>query len=79
MACTGTFTLTGQAFKKTQCSTLTFLWTQLSGPDATIISPTSLITDVSYSDIGTYVFQLMATDGVNSGSAQTTVDVVSGE
>lgn len=38
-------------------------WTRLSGPAATIVSPTELATDVTLTGPGTYTFQLAVTDG----------------
>lgn len=51
-------------------------WSMASGPAAvTFSAPWSLITTVSFTTTGTYVFNLNVTDGTNSTSAQTTVTV----
>ncbi len=45
-------------------SSLALLWTQVSGPAAaSISSPQSATTAVSFSEAGTYIFRLTATDG----------------
>lgn len=63
---------------------LTYLWTQLSGPETpAIASPTALVTNITFSVFapGTYVFQLAATseaqDGVQiSGYGRLAVTIV---
>ena len=57
-------------------STVTTLWTQISGPaGAAFTDPTSANTTVNFSQSGGYVFQLTANDGLTNGSAQVTVIV----
>jgi RHS repeat-associated protein len=52
-------------------------WTQISGPGTvTFANPNQAVTTASFSQAGTYVLQLSATDALNSGSAQFTVTVV---
>jgi RHS repeat-associated protein len=53
------------------------LWTQVSGPSAAIVSPTSATSSVSLSLKGTYVFRLKATTCVRT--AQDDVTIVIGE
>lgn len=61
-----TATLTGSA-NDADGDTMTFTWSQVSGPNtATINSSNSLSTSVSGLITGTYVFRLSANDGVNS-------------
>lgn len=52
-------------------------WTQVSGPGiATIVSPTTQITNISNLNIGTYVFNLLGTDNNgNSSNDQVSVTV----
>ena len=52
-----------------------FLWTQLSGPTATITSPSSLETSVTLSTAGTYVFRLTGTTAADSSSDTATVNL----
>jgi RHS repeat-associated protein len=57
--------------------TPTVTWTQVSGPGTvTFANPNQPVTTASFSQAGTYVLQLSATDSVNSGWAQFTVKVV---
>jgi RHS repeat-associated protein len=57
-------------------STVTTLWTQISGPAGAVFTdPTAASTTVSFSQSGVYVFQLTANDGLTNGSAQVTVIV----
>lgn len=53
--------------------TLTSIWTQVSGPSATINSPATPVTTVSLSAVGTYVFRLTASDSQLSSSADVNV------
>ncbi len=53
--------------------TLTSLWTQVSGPAATIASPASPVTTVTLTVVGTYVFRLTASDSQLSSSADVKV------
>jgi YD repeat-containing protein len=58
-------------------STPVALWSLISGPGkVTFADPTQPVTTAAFSQVGTYVLQLSATDSVNSGWAQFTVRVV---
>ena len=46
--------------------TATALWRQVSGPKATILTPTSPTSDVLLSAIGAYVFELAVTEGTRT-------------
>jgi RHS repeat-associated protein len=51
-------------------------WTQINGPGTvTFADPNQAVTTATFSQVGIYVMQLFATDGVNSGWAQFTVGV----
>jgi RHS repeat-associated protein len=61
----------------TASPTTTDTWTQISGPGViTFADPTNPVTTATFSQIGTYVLQLFATDGLNSGWGQITVTVI---
>src|SRR5687767_13556952 len=64
---TNSITLTGSA-TDADGSIASYLWTQISGGSATIVSPTSASTLISGLSQGTYVFQLAATDDDGSTS-----------
>ena len=49
---------------------ISYQWTQLSGPPATIADPTSPTTSVDLLENGAYVFEITAEDGDKSNSAQ---------
>jgi RHS repeat-associated protein len=67
--------LTGSVTDSSQL-TVTDTWTEVSGPGSvTFASPSSAVTTATFSQVGTYVLQLFATDGSNSGWAQITVTV----
>lgn len=51
---------------------LSTLWTQISGPTATIDDPTALLTSVDYPEAGVYVFRLTANDGMASVYSEVT-------
>jgi RHS repeat-associated protein len=71
---TNTVTLNGSAIGGKGPLTLT--WSKLSGPGSvTFTSPTSAVTQATFSTFGSYVLQLSATDGVTTVSASTTVTV----
>ena len=56
--------------------TTTDTWTELSGPGTvTFADPNQPLTTATFSQAGTYVLQLSATDSVNSGWGQITVTV----
>lgn len=58
-------------------STPPVTWTEVSGPGTvTFANPNQAVTSATFSETGTYVLQLFATDSVNSGWAQFTVTVV---
>ncbi|HKV12875.1 MAG TPA: LamG-like jellyroll fold domain-containing protein, partial [Thermoanaerobaculia bacterium] len=52
-----------------------FLWTQVSGPSATLASPTAATTNVTLSQKGTYVFRVRATSCVRSAQDEITIVV----
>ena len=53
---------TGQAIDLTSANrTPTYAWTKVSGPTATILTPTALNTQINFTAAGTYVFRLTAT------------------
>ncbi|HET9315695.1 MAG TPA: FG-GAP-like repeat-containing protein, partial [Vicinamibacteria bacterium] len=59
-----------------QGSSLSVLWTQLSGPaPVEFATPTSAVTSARFTAAGTYVLQLSATDGQLSATDTTTVVV----
>ena len=71
--------LDGVALDDGQPSTLTTIWTQISGPDTAVISdPSSTTTTVSFSGSGTgdYVFRLTADDGLNTNFDEVAVSVL---
>ena len=71
-------TLRGRLISKAPDATsVSYLWTKVSGGNCTIASPTSLQTDVTGLTVGTYVFQLVGTDnfGVTSLPSRVTVTV----
>jgi len=69
-------TLTGTATDSAG-DTPTVTWVQVSGPGTvTFANPNQASTTATFSQDGTYVLQLSATDTVNSGWAQFTVTVV---
>ncbi len=55
-------------------SALTYAWSQISGPAATITNPTSASASFVAATAGTYVFQLQVSDG--AASATDTVSIV---
>lgn len=63
-------TLTGSVMDPDGDS-FTVLWTKISGGNATINSPTSVITSVTNMQQGTYVFQLTATDSKGTSASDT--------
>jgi hypothetical protein len=72
---TSTVTLTGSATDATG-TIASYLWTQVSGPTATIASAATSSTNVSGLIAGVYVFQLQATDNLGlSGTATVTITV----
>ena len=74
----GTLTLAGSATDDGLPSgqTLTTTWTQLSGPvGAVIADPTALQTTVSIEFPGTYLFELVANDGLLTAADQVTLEV----
>lgn len=55
-------------------SSLTYLWTKVSGPgNVTFSSPTSLITNATFSEAGAYILRLTANDSELSGSDEVRV------
>src|SRR5262249_8552245 len=58
-------------------STLAITWTQVSGPaPVTFSSPNTAVTQATFSQAGTYVLQLAASDSLLSSSSTTTVVVL---
>src|SRR5262249_6884258 len=55
--------------------TLTYAWSVVSGNGATITSPTTANTHVSFSGAGTYIFRVTVSDSQLSTSADVTVTV----
>ena len=75
---TTTVTLKGTLVSKAvDATSMTYLWTQVSGSTVTITSPTSLTTTLTNVGTGTYKFQLVGTDnfGVKSLPSFTNVTV----
>lgn len=75
-----TISLTGSASDDglPQGSALTLAWTRVSGPStASIASPGSGTTNVTFNEAGNYVFRLTASDGQLSASDDVAVQVVS--
>jgi hypothetical protein len=65
--------------KAPDATSMTYLWTKVSGPSAgTISSPTSLTTNLTGLSVGVYVFQIVGTDnfGVSSVPKQKKVTVL---
>lgn len=59
--------------------TLTYAWTKVSGPSATIVSPSSATTTINgLANGSTYVFRLTVSDGQFTGSDDATVTVAAG-
>lgn len=63
--------------KAPDATSVNYQWTQISGPSCTILSPTSLQTDIKLLSAGVYVFQLVGTDnfGIASLPKRVTVTV----
>jgi poly(3-hydroxybutyrate) depolymerase len=59
---TNTAKLDGSGSEDTDGSISKFAWTQVSGPDATISTPSEAITSIKNMAAGTYVFKLAVTD-----------------
>ncbi len=68
--------LTGKIIQALSSSaTATAAWQQTSGPKATILTPTTANSDVILSAIGTYTFELAATDGTRTSRDSVTITV----
>jgi uncharacterized protein (DUF1800 family) len=68
--------LAGSIIKALSSSaTATALWKQVSGPKATILTPTSPTSDAILSAIGVYVFELAATEGTRTSRDTMTITV----
>ena len=75
VAMPGSLTLTGTV-TDTVGTSPALVWSQVSGPGiATFATPQQATTTVSFSDPGTYVLQLTASDSGDSSSSQFTVTV----
>ena len=73
---TSTYTLNGSASSDQDGTIASYLWTKVSGPAATIVSPTAASTSVNGLVQGTYVFKLKVTDDKGAtGEDQVTVTV----
>ncbi len=59
---------TGSSDPDASPSPLTYAWSQLSGPAATITNPTSATASFVAASAGTYVFQLQVSDGLASAT-----------
>jgi len=59
-------------------SSVTYGWTQVGGPSGNVIfsNPSSLATTATFTQIGTYVMRLTASDGALSSSSDVTVTVL---
>lgn len=55
--------------------TPTGLWKQVSGPKATLLEPTSLTSEVTFSAIGTYVFELAISEGAYTHRDTVTITI----
>ncbi|HSA84306.1 MAG TPA: hypothetical protein VLF20_05500, partial [Patescibacteria group bacterium] len=73
---TSSVTLTGSG-SDPDGDTITYAWTKVSGPNASIVSPTAATTNVTGLVEGTYVFKLVVSDG-KGGTAEDTVTVTVG-
>ncbi|HLY99341.1 MAG TPA: Ig-like domain repeat protein, partial [Candidatus Angelobacter sp.] len=70
----GTITLNGTA--ASSAGTLTVTWSQADGPGmATFANASSAVTTVSFSDPGTYILRLTASDGFATQSSDATIFV----
>ncbi|MEO7100839.1 MAG: tandem-95 repeat protein [Luteolibacter sp.] len=54
---------------------LSHVWTQIAGPSAHIVDPTTLNTPVEFSGYGEYLFKLSASDGETSASDTVAINV----
>jgi len=74
---TNTVSLSGATSSDADGSIVQYDWTQVSGTPATIVSPTSMITTVTFSIAGTYTFNLKVTDNIGlSANDQVVVTVL---
>lgn len=68
--------LTGKIIQALSSSaTATAVWQQTYGPKATILTPTTANSDVILSAIGTYTFELAATDGTRTSRDSVTITI----
>jgi hypothetical protein len=72
---TASLTVTGSATEGSYPIS-SYQWTKISGPAATIVSPSSASTVISGLTKGTYVFQLTATDANDASSSDTMTIIV---
>jgi hypothetical protein len=74
-ATTNTFTLSGTA-TDADGTIVSYQWTKLSGPSATIVSPTMRQTVISGIARGTYIFRLTSRDNLGTSGSDTVTIVV---
>jgi poly(3-hydroxybutyrate) depolymerase len=67
-------TLDGSGSKDNDGTITTYAWTKVSGPAATIVSPSAVSTQITGMVQGAYVFQLTVTDN-SGGTASSTIAV----
>lgn len=69
-------TLHGRLISKAPDATsVSYQWSKISGGNCTIVSPTSLTTDIKGLTAGTYIFQLVGTDNFGTASLPKRVTV----
>ncbi|NER19157.1 PKD domain-containing protein, partial [Spongiivirga citrea] len=76
VAGTTSFSLDGTGSSDPDGSITAYAWTQVSGPNVSIVNPTSASTNITGAISGTYIFQLEITDNGTPGLADTdTVEI----
>ncbi|MBL4700242.1 MAG: hypothetical protein JKX85_03205, partial [Phycisphaeraceae bacterium] len=71
-----TITATAAGSTDLDGDTLAYTWTKLSGPAATITSPTAQVTPIVLTSYGTFVFQVAVTDGFDTATDSMTAVVI---